>query len=438
MRFLKTMLAQALALMLLLSCALPAFAAPAAAQTDAAKQISDTASALRDPAGRPLVVSKYGDKANYPENSAAAITAAAEAGADLVQVYIRKTADNYFVLSADENLSRMCVDALGNVIDRNVSEMGYHELSACHLRNGTGNLHEPITEYTVPTLEEAVDAANAAGVLLVLEGAWAFREEIYEQLNAAGTLGSVVFLADGDRGEVVDWLESKSQMPLVFSAYTGNVVFSARSTVSRTLSAGAVGTMLASANAYSVVFGDSVMSRFAEKGRGVIDMTDPALCGDREDNYIGYNDVTARGYSVLVTDRITELCEYFARLSTERTRLNEALDKAQQIDVTLCSTQSANALKDAISDARDALSAPVSENSLMQARYALELAVSGLTNRTQESDGKTVTAGRVVAAVLVVLALVALEVVIVRVRKKKQEKRRRERRRAHEQKDEQD
>ena len=148
--------------------------------------------------------------------------------------------------------------------------------------------------------------------------------------------------------------------------------------------------------------------------------------------------MTARGYSVLVTDRITELCEYFARLSTERTRLNEALDKAQQIDVTLCSTQSANALKDAISDARDALSAPASENSLMQARYALELAVSGLTNRTQESDGKTVTAGRVAAAVLVVLALVALEVVIVRVRKKKQEKRRRERRRAHEQKDEQD
>lgn len=436
MRILKSGLALGVALLLLLSCALPGTAA-ATADTDAAKQIADTASALRDPAGRPLVVSKYGDKTAYPENSTAAITAAAEAGADLVQVYVRKTADDYFVLMTDENLSRMCVDALGNGIDRNVSEVGYHELSACHLRNGTGNLHEPITEYTIPTLTEAVDAANAAGVLLVLEGVWAFREEVYAQLNDAGTLGSVVFLADGDRGEVVDWLESKAQMPLVFSAYNGNVVFSARSTVSRTLSAGAVGTMLSSSNAYSVVFGDSVMSRFAEKGRGVIDMTDPALCGDREDNYIGYNDVTARGYSVLVTDHITELCEYNARLSAERERLNETLANAQQIDVTLCSTQSANALKDAIAEARDALAAPASENSLMQARYALEQAVSSLTNRTDDAGGKTVTAGRVVAAVLVVLALVALEVVIVRVRKKKQEKRRRERRREREQKDEQ-
>lgn len=429
---LKARIGALLTVLLLLVCSVPAFAAEADG-TDAATRIADIASALRDPSGRLLAVSKYGDTSQYPENSAAAITAAAEAGADMVYVHVRKTADNYFILMADENLSRMCVDELGNVLDRNVSEIGYHELSACHLRNGTGNLHESITEYTVPTLSEAIAAAKESGVLLLLDGVWDFRDEVYEQLSTEGTLGNVVFLARGDRGEVSDWMQSKAQMPLVISSYTGNVIFSAKSAVSRTLSAGAVGTLLGSSNSYSVVFGDSVMSEFSEKGRGVIDMTDPDLCGEREDNYIGYNDVTARGYSVIITNNITELCEYYARVSTQESRLSAALASAQRVDVTLCSTESANELKDAISAARDALSVPVSENSLMQANYALRMAVAGLTNRTEDSGGSTITAGRVIAAVLVVAALVVLEIVVMRIRRKKLEKRKRARRREREQ-----
>lgn len=427
----RTGISALLAALLLLFCAVPAFAAEEG-NVDAATRISDIASVLRDPAGRLLAVSKYGDTKQYPENSAAAITAAAEAGADMVYVYVRKTADNYFILMADENLSRMCVDELGNVMDRNVAEVGYHELSTCHLRDGTGNLHEPITEYTVPTLSEAVKAAKESGVLLLLDGVWDFRDEVYEQLGTEGTLGNVVFLARGDRGEVTDWMQSKAQMPLMISSYSGNVIFSAKSMVSRTLSAGAVGTLLASSNAYGVVFGGSVMSEFPDTGRGVIDMTDPALCGDREDNYIGYNDVTERGYSVIITNNITELCEYYSRVSTQETRLSTALAEAQQVDVTLCSTESANALKDAIAAARDALSAPASENSLMQANYALQLAVSGLTNRTEDSGGSTVTAGRVIAVIAVVAALVILEIVVMRVRRKKLEKRKRDRARRRE------
>src|SRR5699024_10063101 len=103
------------------------------------------------------------------------------------------------------------------------------------------------------------------------------------------------------------------------------------------------------------------------------------------------------------------------------------------VDVTLCSTESANELKDAISAARDALSAPASENSLMQANYALRMAVAGLTNRTEDSGGSTITAGRVIAAVLVVAALVVLEIVVMRIRRKKLEKRKRARRREREQ-----
>ena len=175
----------------------------------------------------------------------------------MIYVTVRKTSDGYFVLMADESLQRMCVDSLGNTVEKNLADVGYHELSTYHLRAGKGGLHEKITESTVPTL------------------------------------GSVVFVADGDKKEVKNWLSSKQTMPLVISRYDGNVVFSAKSVVSKTLEGGAVGTWLSSGNPYGVVYGKSVLSKFAGAGRAVIDMTDPALCGKRTDNPIGWNDVTA-------------------------------------------------------------------------------------------------------------------------------------------------
>lgn len=379
---------------------------------------------LKDPAGELLAVSKYGDTKNFPENSIEGILAAAQSGADMVYVRAQKTADGYIVLMTDENLSRMCVDSLGNVVDKNLADVGYHELSTYHLRAGTGSLHESITACTVPTLQEAV-AKIAGKTLLLLDGAWSFRDEVYDLLVENNALNSVVFLADGDKKEVDSWLSSKSTMPLVISSYHGNVVFSARSTVSKTLSAGAVGTLLSTGNAYSVLYNDSVMSKFENAGRAVIDMTSPDLCGNREDNYLGWNDVTARGYSVIITNNIEELCEYFDRVSQQKERLSERIEAAQAIDVTLCSTDSANALKDAITEAKTALEGPCSENSLMQSNYALQLAMNSLTNRTEEGgEGKTVTTGRIVAAVLVIIAFVVFEVVFDLLRRKKVRKRR--------------
>lgn len=389
--------------------------------------VSAAYTALKNPAGELIAVSKYGDTENFPEQSLEGLLAAAEAGADMVYVTVRKTADGYMVLMADENLSRMCVDALGNVVDKAVVDVGYHELSEYHLRNSTGSLHEKITEYTVPTLVEAAKALSGKALLLVA-GGWEFRDEIYDALSAENLLNSVVLLADGDKKEVKNWISEKPTMPLVLSAYHGNVVFSAKSVASKTLSGGAVGTLLSSSNPYGVVYGNSVLKEFTGKGRAAIDMTDPALCGKREDNAIGWNDVTARGYSIIITDNITELCEYRARVVQQKERLSAALEAAQAVDVTLCSTQSANALKDAIAAGKEALASPASENSLMQANYSLRTAVEGLTNQTADGEkGATGTTGKVIAVILVVAALILLEIILETTRRKKNKKRKQQR-----------
>ena len=123
-----------LALLMTLLCAMPAFAAEEA-------QPPAVFSELKDPSG---------DPANSPEQSCEGILAAAEAGADMIYVTVRKTSDGFFVLMADETLQRMCVDSLGNTAEKALADIGYHELSAYHLRAGKGGLHEKITASTVP------------------------------------------------------------------------------------------------------------------------------------------------------------------------------------------------------------------------------------------------------------------------------------------------
>ncbi len=395
----------------------------------AAEEAPAVFSELKDPAGGLLVVSKYGDTENYPEQSAEGILAAAEAGADMIYVRVRKTSDGCLVLMADENLQRMCVDSLGNTAEKNISDVGYHELSAYHLRAGKGGLHEKITASTVPTLLETAQELSGKALLFV-DGVWAVRDEVYTLLSENNLLGSVVFAADGDKKEIKDWLSSKQTMPLVISRYDGNVIFRAKSVISKTLEGGAVGTWLSSGNPYGVIYGESVLSEFSGAGRAVIDMTDPSLCGKRTDNPIGWNDVTARGYSILITDNITELCEYRARVLLQKERLGATIEKAQNVDVTLCSTASVKTLKQAIHNAKTVLASSVSENSLTEANYELRAALAGLTNQT--ADGKSesgITAGRIAAVVAVVAALIVLEIVLETVRRKKLQKRKKQRER---------
>lgn len=413
-KIIRSVLCTLVALAVFCSAFVSAFAEDAA--------VSASYTALKNPSGDLIAVSKYGDTQNYPEQSLEGLLAACDAGADMVYTFVRKTADGQIVLMADENLSRMCVDALGNTADKNVSELGYHELSTYHLRNSTGSLHEKITEYTVPTLVDAAKALSGKALLLV-SGGWEFRDEIYDALTAENLLSSVVLLADSDKKEVKNWISEKPTMPLVLSYYHGNVVFRAKSVASKTMSGGAVGTLLATSNPYGELFKKSVMKEFPGKGRAAIDMTDPALCGKREDNSIGWNDVTARGYSIIITNNITELCEYRDRVNLQKERLSAALDAAQAVDVTLCSTQSANALKDAVAAGKETLSASVSENSLLEASYNLRMALEGLTNQPAEGEKNGVTSGKIVAVVLVVAGLILLEVILEIARRKKNQKR---------------
>lgn len=107
-----------------------------------------------EPPGRPLVIAHRGASADHPENTMAAFAAAAEAGADLVELDARITADGEVVALHDADLGRT-TDAAGQVHAMPLSQVKRADASG-----GSGRRQE------VPTLGEVLDllAGTETGV----------------------------------------------------------------------------------------------------------------------------------------------------------------------------------------------------------------------------------------------------------------------------------
>lgn len=376
----------------------------------------ETVSALRNEPTKLICVSKYGDTAHYPENSIEGIASAVQKGADMVAVRVKATADGELVLMSDDNLSRMCVDSQGNTINKNVSETGIYELHEYFLKSGKGGVSQTATEYKIPTLLEALQAVDGKTVLLI-ENAWEYKDEIYTLLSDNNRLNSCVLMLEAGKNEISSWLSGKSAMPIVFSKFKGTVVWKSRSYIKRTVNAGVAGVLLGSSNAYSMTFNKNTVAKAQGKVRAVIDMTDPNLSGKRADTQLYWDDVTSRGFSVIITDNTEQFSEYSKRTENARARLSELCDEASKTDLTLCSTYSATNLKNRLTVSKDVLSSSVCANALENEYYELSKALNSLNDRsTDDKNQKTVTKGRIVAAVLVAVGFVIVEIIFERYR----------------------
>ncbi len=405
------LLSLALCVILLLLSAFPAFA-------DEATLESKRAILLGEPTEL-ICVSKLGDTGRYPENSAEGVAAAFDQGADMVLIYLRKTSDGQIVLFSDENLKRMCADAQSNSIDKNINDVTFEELSTYFLRNGKGGEHEKLTAYSVSTFDETLKLLGG-GKLLLIDGAWDFRDEVCEILEKNNAMLDAVILTDARKGAIKSWLGGRASSPIVFSKYVGTVIWSSKSYIRGSVNAGAAGVMLASGNPYSTTFSTSVVSKTRGKLRAMIDMTDKKLCGKRDDTATYWDDVTSRGFSVIVTDRVEELNLYKQRVELSRRNLSELIDRAKQLDDSTLSTYWANKLNSNILKATDALSYSVSALELDNFYNELNSVVVSLSDSNLRNRGTlTVSTGRIFAAALVIIAFVAFELYMERMRNKR-------------------
>jgi glycerophosphoryl diester phosphodiesterase len=110
-----------------------------------------------------LIIGHRGAKALAPENTLAAISAAARCRADRVEVDVRLSKDGTLVLMHDDTVNRIS-NGSGNVEDLTLDELKALEI------NG----------YSLPTLREAVALTRELGVGIVVE----MKEEYIEELVA--------------------------------------------------------------------------------------------------------------------------------------------------------------------------------------------------------------------------------------------------------------
>ncbi len=135
---------------------------------------------------RPVVVAHRGCWRKAPENSIAAIEACAALGVDMVEIDIRETADGALVLMHDDTLDRT------TSLSGPVSAYALDDLQAARLRRGAGGPDAGLTTQSVPTLREALHAAQGQ-ILINLDIKETLYDRALDTIAAAGATHLVLF-----------------------------------------------------------------------------------------------------------------------------------------------------------------------------------------------------------------------------------------------------
>ncbi|HEY0865098.1 MAG TPA: glycerophosphodiester phosphodiesterase family protein [Lacunisphaera sp.] len=129
-----------------------------------------------------LVVAHRSDWRSHPENSLRAMRSAIAMGVDVIEVDVRRTKDGRFVIIHDTTLDRSTTG------EGRVSDFTLAELRQLRLRDGLGSP----TEETIPTLEEALDAARGR-VVINLDKSAEHPAEIFQVVERENALGYALF-----------------------------------------------------------------------------------------------------------------------------------------------------------------------------------------------------------------------------------------------------
>lgn len=171
-----------------------ALALAGAAPVTARGPAVSVAARFGDPAMPVLVVAhrachnpapRHGMATSNPENALAGIERCIALGVDVAEVDIRRTRDGYLVLMHDETVDRT-TDGHGKVADFSLAE-----IRALRLRENEGGAGAPLTGLHVPTLDEALVAANGR-ILLNLDVQAGLYVETVAAVRRAGQQDGVI------------------------------------------------------------------------------------------------------------------------------------------------------------------------------------------------------------------------------------------------------
>lgn len=366
-----------------------------------------------------LSVSHRGNTAVYPENSLEAVKSAEKIGADLVSVSVGKTSDGVLVLCEQGvELSDIC-----NCGVSDIGEISFAELSKLRLYGNDGTL----SDCKIATLEEAVNALDKS--VLILDNAWDYRDEIYASVKKSDKEKLVMLRTDASSKKIAEWTAANPGL-FVIGVYKANIVFNAVSHFNRLSGSGQPLVQYQSKNYFNVSFNSSVTRLFSgKKGtRAMAPMYSPDLCGQREDNCVGWDEMIERGFSAIETNCIESLVNYIENREKARDSLASLAERAKKTDTALFSSVSAKNLRAALTKAQAVMNDK--RSSLGEAQKAFSLLNESMKKLTFQASSDVqkgslnVTAGKIIAAVVVGAALLAGEIYVHKMHKprRKEEK----------------
>ncbi|MBQ1995689.1 MAG: hypothetical protein II237_05815, partial [Clostridia bacterium] len=334
-----------------------------------------------------IAVSYRGDTENYPENSLEAILSAKEIGADMVSVSVTKTKDNTLILAENENIRNFC-----NAEADTISDTEWAQLENCRLYDNSGKL----TDCKIATLPEALEKSE--DIILILDISAEDKDFVYGVVEAYDASDRVFLRFKEKSNDIVEWVNSKATKPNVIGIYSGNIIWNAISHIENLSEVCSI-VQYQSKNYFNVMYGSWVGDRFSAEGkaRALAPAYDKELCGQREDNASGWNELIENGFSVIETNNIASLAEYAERADELNESLRKLTEKAENTDLSAYSDVSADNLQKALKRANEELQSNVSSvGELESASSQLLLAMNrlNLSDSTESQKGAlNITAG---------------------------------------------
>ncbi|CDZ54329.1 glycerophosphodiester phosphodiesterase family protein [Neorhizobium galegae] len=157
---------------------------------------------MADPHRQCAIVAHRGVWQDAPENSLLSIQRAIDAGFDVVEIDVRRTADGEFVLLHDDTLERVAG------LDNEPEQLTLKELTSIALRNRDGGPGNPRTDQKLPSLRQVLELTRDK-ILIHLD--IKHRQVIPEVLAYAKRMGvnrQVDFWADLKTEDDLDWIKA--------------------------------------------------------------------------------------------------------------------------------------------------------------------------------------------------------------------------------------
>jgi len=365
-----------------------------------------------------LCISHRGDTALYPENSLEAVKEALKTGADFVSLSLDKTKDGVFYLCERESLGNICNAPYENLSQINSADVNNYN---------TFDIYGRVTKYKLTSLVELIENTDSEDGI-ILDILPEDKDAVYDVLSEYDALKRIIIRVDESSKKLADWAKSKAEKVNIIAVYGGNIIFSTISAMNNITESELPAVQYESKNYFNVAFGDFFAKRYltTENARAVAATYSPDLCGQRGDSDDSWNELIKKGYSVIETNNIDAFVVYreeTARLEKSITRL---LDKVFYVDPAEYSDVSISNLEKARLNGETLVSGIVfSLDEAQQAYSNLIFALKDMKISTGEVDTRgalNVTAGKVIAAVLVGAALLTGQIYVYKMRKNKKEK----------------